>query len=106
MIVDKRSHLPVYTFKGREAVEVFLQTGDGFHLPVGRYDLSDGIRVLVQEHTPAENHRLEAHRRYTAVQIVVAGAERILWAPLKKGVCTENYDGQQAICFLRRANRI
>ena len=47
-------------------------------LPVGRYDISEGAYLLVQEYEtrPEEEKRWEAHRAYIDLQLVIKGTER------------------------------
>jgi len=55
-------------------------------LPAGRYELSGGAYVLVQEYEtqPAQGISFEAHRRYIDIQYVAQGHETIYYANLER----------------------
>ena len=62
-----------------------LRSTDLGALPPGRHDI-DGDRLYLSiDHVEGRGHdgaRLEAHRRYIDIQLVVAGVEEIGWRPL------------------------
>jgi len=80
----------------------FLRRPDLRNLPDGKYEI-DGEKVfaMVQRYeTLAQAEpKFEAHRKYTDLQFLAAGAEIIGWAPLEKLAVTEVYDGGKEACF-------
>jgi len=95
VIIDKLSNLEFYKglneqlYKGLK----FLRENDVASLPVGRYDIDgDAVYALVQAyetHMP-EECRWEAHYKYTDIQYVVAGSEKMGWNTLDGVVKTED----------------
>jgi len=80
MILGKTENLFVYRFTTNEMLE-FLRKGA---FEVGEYFLSNGIKVLVQNYKtkPAEEKRLEAHRKFYDVQCIVKGKEIMQYADI------------------------
>jgi len=77
----------------RKALE-YLETTDFSTMAPGRYAIDgDRIYAMVQEYEtkPREDSRWEAHRRYTDVQYVVSGIERMGYAPLDSLTVTAPY---------------
>ena len=68
----------------------------------GRYEI-DGDRVfaMVQRYdtAPGTEKRFESHRRYLDIQLVVAGRERILHAPVEALEIVEPHDGDRDVAF-------
>lgn len=63
----------------------FLRGTDLLTLPAGRHDVQgDRLFALVNDYTtqPAEQVPFEAHRRYTDIQLMVRGIERIGVTPV------------------------
>jgi len=72
------------------------------HTPDGRYPLeSDGLYVLVMTYqTKARaDARLEAHRLYADIQVVLDGSELCEWAPAKGLTVAEAYDPSRDVLF-------
>lgn len=63
--------------------------------PPGRYEFSGGF-LMIQEGitTPMGTGCFEAHRKYLDVQLLLRGAETILWAPLEAVSPAGAYDPQ------------
>ncbi len=63
--------------------------------PPGRYEFSGGF-LMIQEGTtnPIGTGCFEAHRKYLDVQLLLRGAETILWAPLEAVSPAGAYDPQ------------
>lgn len=96
MIIDHLTNADRYRSLHRgigTGIDFLLRPGLG-SLSAGRYDL-DGDRVyaLVSDYTtsPLAERRWEAHRRYIDLQCIVAGRERIGYAPLTR-LKPEPYD--------------
>ena len=70
--------------------------------PTGRTELSDlgGFAVLMEYETePAENRKLETHRRFVDLQLILKGRERMEWARAKGLQLSEEYDEAKDIAF-------
>ncbi len=77
----------------------FMREQDAANIPTGRYELSDGCFVNVDEYETRENYAFEAHRKYIDVQILVDGVEEFFCAELDKGQETIAYDEKKDIAF-------
>lgn len=85
MIIDKFENLPLYfsCLPGLDRAAEFLSGGD---IADGRHEI-DGEKIFanVSSYEPKEfsaDMRFEAHKKYADLQAVLAGGERIDWAPL------------------------
>jgi len=67
-------------------VFAYLQNTDYKKLPVGRYDLEDGVYFMVQHYAtkPLEEGRFEAHQKYIDIQLILRGQEQIGYAPISE----------------------
>jgi YhcH/YjgK/YiaL family protein len=87
VIVDTLGRLALYdgAHPGIEAVRAFLRATELAHLAPGRHTI-DGERLYalasVDQGRGSDGARLEAHRRYIDLQVVVAGQERMGWRAL------------------------
>lgn len=65
----------------------YVRTHDLLSMPIGRIEI-DGDRLFINNSDPdcvaQEDQRLEVHRRYTDVHILLEGNERIGWAPTEE----------------------
>lgn len=71
-------------------------------VPDGRYPLeSDGLYVVVMtyETKTRSEMRLEAHRLYADIQVVLQGAERCEWCPAEDLTVVETYDAARDVLF-------
>lgn len=63
----------------------YVRSHDLLNMPIGRIEI-DGDRLFINnsdpECVPQEEQRLEVHRIYTDVHILLEGHERIGWSPL------------------------
>ena len=87
MIIDELTNACAYFALGArlERALRFLQVMDGQQVPLGRHEIAgDQVFALVQEYTskPLAAGIWEAHRKYLDVQYVVAGVERLGYAPV------------------------
>jgi YhcH/YjgK/YiaL family protein len=81
----------------------FLARGDLAQLDTGKYEL-DGDRVFALiNRDPGRGRgqaRLEAHRKYIDIQLLVAGSEEIGWRPMAHcREVAEKYDAARDIMF-------
>ena len=81
----------------------FLQRPNLVAMPDGRHDLLDNNRLyaLVQSYdtVPLEGGLLEGHRDYVDIQFILAGTERIGWAPFENQPVATPYDLPRDIAF-------
>ncbi len=65
----------------------YLTTTELHRVPCGRHEIEgETCFVLVQEYQskPVAEGFWEAHRRYTDIQVIIAGSERIGYAPVSR----------------------
>lgn len=63
----------------------YIRDTDLYSLPPGRFHIAGDDLIAIVEHVPAktkEMARLEAHRRYIDIQLVLEGDETMGWKPL------------------------
>jgi YhcH/YjgK/YiaL family protein len=63
----------------------YIHTNDLFKLAPGRYNIIGDDLIAIIEHLPGrtrEMAKLEAHRRYVDIQMVLDGIEEMGWKPL------------------------
>ena len=72
----------------------FLKRNDLKSLEVGKYQLNNDSRVLIQEYATKESieRKYEAHRNYADVQVVVSGEER--FGITKQATALNEYDAE------------
>jgi biofilm protein TabA len=80
----------------------WLRRTDLLALPEGRHDIEgDRLFALVQEYTTrgAADCRWEAHRRYTDIQYVVVGVERMGYTNITHASEQQSYDAERDVTF-------
>lgn len=77
MILDNLANLKKYegVIPYAREIAAFLDKNDAAAIPVGRYDVADGVFVNVCDCVNGENTTYEAHRRYSDLQCVITGDE-------------------------------
>ena len=105
MIFDKLKNAEKY-YSLSENIEKglkFLQENDLKSLPNGKYEI-DGknVYVSIQEYTTKdiEKSKWEAHKKYTDIQYIIAGEEKIGFTDLKSVKTVVEYDEGKDIYFL------
>jgi YhcH/YjgK/YiaL family protein len=107
MILDRLENRDVYRRFGRRLFEalVYLAKTDFHNMESGKREIDgDRLFAVVQRYRPKPpaEARWEAHRNYLDVQYVVAGAERIGYAPLREETPIETaYDADRDVAFYR-----
>ena len=104
MITDTIENAELYGIPGtalRRALEFMANTDPGA-LPPGRTDIDADIWCLVSEYDtrPAQELKWEAHRVCTDIQLVLAGAEDIGYAPVSSMRTSVEYDAERDVMFL------
>lgn len=87
MILSALSQSDRYAALHPQFAQVFdyIRNTDLYALPPGRYLIAGEEVFAIVEHVPArtrEMARLEAHRRYIDIQLVLEGDEQMGWKPL------------------------
>ena len=104
MIVDniKNAHLyfgidPKY----KTALE-FLKNTDLLNTENGKYSIQgDDIYIIVQEYEtkPEKDGKLEAHRKYTDIQYIIKGQEKLGYSNISNFTPSTAYDAEKDILF-------
>jgi YhcH/YjgK/YiaL family protein len=105
MIFDSLSAADLYKRLGPnfEKAFNFLQQADLSSFPLGKYPIDgDHVYMMVSEYTTKSlsDARWEAHREYADIQLLLAGREKIGYAPLDSMKVTETYNAAKDILFL------
>lgn len=102
MILDALEHLGNYANLHVGIAEVlgFLSHRDLHDLPLGRYDISgDEVFVSVNAYATGENPKIEFHKAYVDVQVMLEGCEQIGWIPREELRNVTRYDADKDIAF-------
>ncbi len=89
--------------KKTDAIIEKVRKNDLLSLPLGRYELDDGSYYLVQEYLSMDESecRLEAHRRFVDVQMVIKGEEVIKTCSLDNLEIEEEYSESKDVIFFK-----
>lgn len=104
MIADNLKNAEFYYNLGekyRIALE-YLQKTDLKSTPNGKYSIKgEEIFAIVQEYTtkPESEGRLEAHRKFTDIQYIVEGEEKLGYAHIDDFSATTEFDTEKDIIF-------
>ena len=81
MIFDSIENLKNYGDVFKEVAE-FIVNNDLANLAVGKYEISDKAFVSIQEYMtkPQADTVCEVHKKYTDLQLILGGSERMLFA--------------------------
>lgn len=102
MILDSLEYLGKYTKlnSGILAVKNFLDTHDLQMLPLGRLNIKgDEVFVSVNAYVTEGKPRVEFHKAYADIQIILEGHEQIGWMPQKDLRNVTSYDVEKDIAF-------
>lgn len=106
MIIDKLENAEFYYGLGekyKKALE-FLKNTDMKNLENGKHEIDgDEIFVAVQDYqTKSENEaEFEAHKKYTDIQFIITGEEKLGYGNIKDFSPTTNYDEEKDLVFLK-----
>lgn len=85
----------------------FVRATDLLALAPGRYPIVDQQLFVIVENVPGrtrEAAKLEAHRRYIDIQLVLDGVDEMGWKPLADCVDpVSGYSAEKDICFFHDA---
>ena len=86
MIVDRIENLKLYIPYHEKIAVVcdYLAKTDIHALEVGKYEIGDGVRVIVNAFTPKEPDaaKWETHNKYIDLQYLIEGNETMGWLPI------------------------
>ena len=99
MIKAKWKELEQYDSFLGAIVSSFMREKDINAISIGRYELTDGCYVNVDEYDTRENYNFEVHRKYIDVHLMVDGEEDIFYAPLSHGSESIAYDEEKDVAF-------
>ena len=103
MIFDTLSHASLYEsiHPSFAAAFAFLKEHAEDDLPVGRYEICDGVYAMVQkvDLIPADQGKWEAHEKYIDIQYIKTGTEGIGAAQTDSLTITVPYDPEKDVCF-------
>lgn len=87
-----------------QAAFAFISGNNLHSLPLGRYDLENGVFAIVQEYFTKEESVYEVHKKYIDLQYVVSGEEIIYVSDINEiQECVEIYDETKDIAFYQTA---
>ena len=99
MIYDTLAHASLYEniHPSFAAAFAFLKEHAEDDLPVGRYEICDGVYAMVQQPNllPAEQCKWEAHEKYIDIQFIKSGMEGISVAQTSDLTITVPYDAEK-----------
>lgn len=106
MIIDKLENAEFYYGLGEKYQKAFefLKNTDMKNIENGKHDINgDEIFVSVQDYqTKTENGaEFEAHKKYTDIQFIITGEERLGYGNIKNFSPTTQYDEEKDIVFLK-----
>jgi biofilm protein TabA len=106
MIVDRIENAGLYMplHKGFEKAFAVLAEPELIKKPDGRYDIDgNDVYYVVQRYTtrPVDPNKLESHKKYIDIQVVLAGEESLGYAPTAGLEVVTPYDEAKDIMFYR-----
>ncbi len=102
MIIDSLEHLGDYAklHAGFATVVKFLSHHDLNTLPLGRCDIEgNDVFVSINTYATKECPKVEFHKVYADIQIILEGHEQIGWMPKKELRNVTPYDERKDIAF-------
>ena len=102
MILDLLEHLERYTklHAGFSTVVKFLTDHNLQTLSLGRHDIDgDEVFVSINTYPTKENPKVEFHRAYLDLQVILDGYEQIGWMPQKELCNVTPYDVNKDIAL-------
>lgn len=80
-------------------IERFILNNNLTEIRCGKYEINDNVYVNIEEYSPKDMPKPEVHKKFTDIQIVLSGEEKIGYG----GECKnfDNYDAENDIMFLQ-----
>lgn len=104
MIIDNLTNSDLYISLNPNFKIVFdyIKTNDLSKMECGKYQLQgDDLFFNLQEYETKATQKLEAHKKYIDIQVVVNGAEYMGYTNIDKTEVTEEYDSSKDVEFLK-----
>lgn len=100
MIFDKTENIDKYSIIP-EDIKIFIKKALFDDISAGRYELNNGNYVNIDEYftRPASDCRLEAHKKYIDIQLLLDGKEKLQYTYTDGLKISENYDENCDIMF-------
>lgn len=97
MVFDRIEEQEKYYGLHKDLEDAFAFLAEGVLLPLGRYELTNGMYAMVSEGDtqPLDTRQFEAHRKYIDLQYVFGGAERMAWAHIQELEEATPYDDEK-----------
>ncbi len=101
MIFDKIENIDLYTNIPSSVTE-FLKNLDK-NMQIGRYDIAENIYVNVDKYNtkPYCNTKMEAHKKYIDIQLLLNGLERLDYSNIENLYVSEEYDEERDVMFFK-----
>lgn len=103
MIIDTIENAQNYISLNKNFKTVFdyLKTHDLLKMECGSYDLDEkNLFFNLQEGETKPTQKLEAHKKYIDIQIVIRGEEYMGYTNIKDTTVTEEYNEEKDVVFL------
>lgn len=103
MIIDnlENSNRYLSLHKDFELVFDYLKTHNLLEQKCGKYEIkSNEVFYNLQEYETKPIQKLEAHKKYIDIQVVVQGEEYMGYTNIKNTVVTEEYNNEKDVMFL------
>jgi YhcH/YjgK/YiaL family protein len=103
MIIDKIENFGTYLCLHKNFIHVFdfLKSSDLNKLACGRHTIDgDNLFVNIDAYITQDVRKLEAHRRYIDIQMVIHGSEKMGYAHISGARPKSMYDEAKDITFL------
>jgi len=105
MIFDKIENIDNYPQIPQNAADFIKNlTSD---IDTGRHDINENIYANVDEYTtrPPEKCRLEAHKKYIDIQLLLKGQEELDYTSIEGLEISEEYDDARDVMFFKSPQR-
>lgn len=103
MIIDNYGNAEKYFILNPDFKLVFdfIKNNDLAAMECGKYELN-GNKVFfnLQEYETKQVQKLEAHKKYIDIQVVIKGEEYMGWTNINNTNVTEQYDEEKDVMFL------
>ena len=103
MIIDKLTNADKYInlHKDFKLVFDFLKAHNLSELKCGRHELrGNEVFFNLQEYETKQTQKLEAHKKYIDIQVVVNGEEYMGYTNIKNTIVSEEYNNEKDVMFL------
>ncbi len=103
MIIDNLENAEKYTILNPDFKLVFdfIKNNDLKNLECGRHDLrGNEVFFNLQEYETKPLQKLEAHKKYIDIQVVIKGEEYMGWTNINNTSVAEQYNDEKDVMFL------